>query len=193
MDQLGLDSQKMVVTIDCPYAQYVEFGSDPATKSSGTKVLDAICGDYVTQPRLEIRDWVQTKFNLTPEERKERGDKLYKKIMEEGMGATPFIRPALYFISSDLNEHPDKYLKSGDGMSAYERIANELAGFMARSLLQHESVVSGDLLRSIKVVPESEGQGEELPEDLRKIPPEVWEDMNLDRHGNWIRPKGRIV
>ena len=180
--------EEMSVVVDCPYAQYVEFGSDPTTvDSKAPKVQDDICGDKVTQTNLNIRDWLTKKYMLTPEQRKERGDKLYKKIMDEGMQATPFMRPAKYVVEEDLKVHPDKYLRPNTSFS--ENIAHEMKVQMENALMQNESLVSGDLLGSIRVVKKSEVEGQPMPDDMRQITPEIWDDYHLDRHGNVIKPK----
>lgn len=183
--------EEMTVEIDCPWSQYVEFGSDPYP-NPGNKtphITDPICGDDVTETNLRIRDWYTRKHLATPEDRKKLGDRLYKKIMDEGMQANPFIRPAKYVVTEDIKVHPEKYFKPDS--NATELIAQELKTQMMNALLSNESVDTGELLRSIRVVKTAEVEGKVPPEDLKKIKPEIWDDQHLDRHGNMIKPKGR--
>ena len=178
--------EQMVVEIDCPYAQYVEFGSDPANPENRTpKVKDPVCGDMITETNLRFREWAQTKFQLDNEMRKKRGDTIYKQVMENGMKATPFLRPAEYVVTEDFKSNPDKYLVGGKNPS--ELLCNEMAAQMAYQLERNSSLVSGDLMRSIRVVKASEMRKEEPPQDLKDIQDYIWEDMSLDRHGRRIR------
>ena len=90
---------QMEISISCPYAQYVEFGSDPATNTSGAaKVYDYVCGDWVTEPNLRIRKWAQDRLGLSNEDRKRTGDRIYHSIMDNGMIPRPFIRPAIHKV-----------------------------------------------------------------------------------------------
>lgn len=188
------DDEKYTVSIDCPYAQYVEFGSDPAEKTTVPHVEDPICKDKVTEVNLKIRDWAQDKFGLDDKMRKKRGDAIYKQIMEEGMKPSPFIRPALFFVLEDMKAHmsenPEDSIYFKPGVNTTEVIANEVAAHMAKNLMQNDSIVNGDLMRGINVVLEKDVI-DEIPDDLREIRPEIWEDMHLDRHGNRIEPKNR--
>lgn len=188
---IGMDQEQMGVDIDCPYAQYVEFGSDPFPHPGNvtSHVKDPVCGDEVTEVNLRIREWAQSKFNLDDEGRKKRGDALYHKIMDEGMQPTPFIRVARYVVTADMNEHPDRYFQQDKNTS--ELVANELAAQMAYALNANKSIVTGDLMRGIRVVRLTDIEGKPEPEDLKEIPEYVWEDVSLDRHGNKIKPKNR--
>jgi hypothetical protein len=62
---------------------------------------------------------------------------------------------------------------------------------MAYALNANKSIVTGDLMRSIRVVRLTDIEGKPEPEDLKEIPEYVWEDVSLDRHGNKIKPKNR--
>lgn len=188
---IGMDEEQMAVDVDCPYAQYVEFGSNPYP-DPGNKtphVIDPICGDEVTETNLRIREWAQSKFDLDAEGRKKRGDKLYHMIMDNGMQPTPFMRVAKYVVSEDISVHPDRYFQ--DGQNTSELIAREMAAQMAVALSANGSIVTGDLMRSIRVVRQSEIEGRPEPPDLRDIPEYVWDDFSLDRNGNKIKPKNR--
>lgn len=178
--------EEYLVEVDCPYAQYVEFGSDPADPENKTQMVkDPICGDMVTETKLRFREWAQTKFNLNNDERKKRGDKIYSQVMENGMKATPFLRPARYYVTEDFMNYPDRYLE--EGMNPMELLAREMAAHMALQLESNMSLVSGELMKSIRVVKASEASQEPPPDDLREIQDYIWEDMSLDRHGNKIR------
>lgn len=183
--------EQMLVEIDCPYAQYVEFGSDPAKPENKTQLVKDPKdpdGPKVTEVKLRFRDWAQEKFHLSDELRIKHGDSVYTKVMEEGMKATPFLRPAEYFVTEDFKKNPDKYLVEGKNPS--ELLCREMAAQMAYQLESNRSLVSGDLMRSIRVVKMSEATQEEPPQDLKSIPDYVWEDMSLDRHGRMIRKGG---
>lgn len=180
--------EEMAVEVDCPYAQYVEFGSDKATATTSTKVRDLVCGgEKITAVNLKIREWVSAKYFASPKERKKRGDNIYKKIMKEGMKASPFIRPAKYIVLEDVVVHPEKYLVPGGNVT--EKIAQAMKIEMENALMQNESIITKDLFKSIRVVNKSEVEGDDVPLDLKDIKPEIWADEHLDRHGNYIKPR----
>lgn len=185
---LGLDNeQEYVVEIDCPYAQYVEFGSDPydpGKRNITPRVHDDICGDEVTETNLRIRDWAQEKLGLTPEMRKKRGDTIYHELMDNGMKPRPFIRPARNDVIEDLAVHPDRYMMEGKNTS--ENIAREMRANMIRYLAAHKAVTTGDLMKSIQVVKATETSDIEPPADLKEIEDYIWQDPSLDRHGKKI-------
>ena len=182
------DLEEYSIDIDCPWAQYVEFGSDPADPANATQLMPDPKdpnGPWVTEVKLRIRDWAQSKFQLNDEDRIKRGDKIYTQIMEEGMRAAPFIRPAEYYVTEDLMANPDKYLI--EDQNPIELICMEMAAQMAFQIETNHSIDSGGLLRSIRVVKTSEVADVEDPEDLKQIPEYIWNDRSLDRHGNKVK------
>ena len=186
--QFGIDpEQEYVIEIDCPYAQYVEFGSDPydpAKKNITPRVPDPICGDEVTETNLKIRDWAQEKLGLDPDMRKKRGDTIYHELMDNGMKPRPFIRPAINDVFEDFAVHPDRYVTPSMGLS--EKLATETKEIMIKYLASYRSVVTGDLMKSIKVVKATETSMKVPPADLKAIEDYIWQDPSLDRHGKKI-------
>lgn len=91
------------IEIDCPYAEYVEFGASPASGENKTsKVYDEMCGDYVTEVNLKIRRWANHRLNLGSNAKKvkETGDRIYHSVMVKGTVPHPFIRPAMNYLDS---------------------------------------------------------------------------------------------
>ena len=83
------------VIVDCPYAQYVEFGTAPARR--GAK----------SEPPLEkeIYEWTRDKLGIVEEKELKRVSRaIYWKIIKEGLLPMPYLRPAIHDAMSEVRE-----------------------------------------------------------------------------------------
>lgn len=83
------------VSVDCPYAQYVEFGTAPARKGA------------TSDPPLEgeIYKWTRDKLGITDEKELKRVSRaIYWKIIKEGLLPMPYLRPAIHDAMSEVRE-----------------------------------------------------------------------------------------
>ena len=162
--------EKMVI-VDCPYAEAVEFGTTPskADRSGKTMVDDPETGERISEVKLKFRNWIGEKEGLTGKERKRKGDAIYHHVMENGAAPHPYIRPA---IEDLLHSSPEDITMItgiediGDACTAY------LATKMKMYLEKNESIATGALKDSIKIVPSI------LAESVRDV------DIREDRY-NW--------
>lgn len=169
------------VVIDCPYAMYVEFGTDPADEHapSSTKILDSVCGDKVTSVRYKFRNWAERKYGV--EKRKEIGDKVYRAVMKNGLAPSPYIRPALHEVERRIM---NKELNVEDG----EKVAQTLVDLMKENLQKHKNIDTSSLYQSIRIDPNGGAEGGNT---LGDIPPEVMDSDFADLHGNESRARNR--
>ena len=185
IEDFNKGNKPCAVVVDCPYAEYIEFGSDPA-KNATSKVYDAICGDWVTETRLRIRDWAQDKWHLDDKARKRAGDKIYHNIIKNGIPPQPFVRPALYGFEIVFRNDPDYFLNQDNPSRA---ICSYLRDEMIKILETHGTYSSKrELIQSIIVVEGDEAMLYDDPFNINtKIQEEIWNDLEMDRHGV-IRP-----
>ena len=163
--------EKKTVVIDCPYAEAVEFGTTPSKASASEKnmVTDPETGDRISEVRLKFRDWIGEKEGLTGKERVRKGDAIYRHVMEKGAAPHPYIRPA---IEDLMHTEPDDIMM----ITGIDDIAEACAVYLAMRLMMHlernESIATGALKKSIKVIPAI------LAENVREA------DVSEDRY-NW--------
>ena len=187
---------QMEISISCPYAQYVEFGSDPATNTSGAaKVYDYVCGDWVTEPNLRIRKWAQDRLGLSNEDRKRTGDRIYHSIMDNGMIPRPFIRPAIHKVLG-MMESGSIFDMFDPKKSISENVCQIMKDEMLRILAERgystdAPMPSGKLLmNSIEVRPLYNSSIRKSQAEKNTIPESVWKSDTSDRHGVDRRKKG---
>lgn len=140
------------VVIDCPYAMAVEYGTTPskATSTSAVRVVDPETGQKITKARLDFRNWIERKENITGKERVKKGDMIYKKVMKEGMKPHPYIRPAVEDMKHVLMEDAIGATSEEEVTMAY---ANFLRARMMYYLKNNKDDTTLKLSESIKVVP----------------------------------------
>ncbi len=178
----------MEIEIDCPYAQYVEFGSEPAIEPSSRMEYDYICNDFVTLPRLRIRDWAQHKLYLDSDERKTVGDRIYHSIMDNGVPPNPFIRPTIHKAIEMYNNNPEDLIVD-DSLSVSENIALWMEWEMKRLLAQRgygrDTPIRGGklLIDSITVRNLRTSSVRVKHAESNKIPESAWRSDTSDRHG----------
>lgn len=163
--------QKKTVVVDCPYAEAVEFGTTPSKSSSSDKniVVDPETGDRISEVRLKFRNWIGEKEGLTGKERVRKGDSIYHHVMEKGAAPHPYIRPAMEDL---LHADPNDIT----GITGIDDIAEASNVFLAMKMMMYlgknESIATGALKKSIKVIPAI------LAENIREA------DLDENRY-NW--------
>ncbi len=168
------------ISVNCPYAKYVEFGSDPAVNGSGQKYYDYACRDYITGPHKRIRDWAQHRLGLDDKERKRVGDAIYHSIMDEGMLPSPFIRPAIHKVLGMIESgHLDT--EAFDKSKSYSENVCELIKFEMLKILRERGYDRDDrvedggmLMTSITVRPLYNSSIQKRQVSKNKYPPDVW-------------------
>lgn len=145
--------KEKVVIIECPYAMAVEYGTTPSkgNRMSADIVVDPENGQKITATRLKFRDWAAQRNSLSGRERIETGDRIYKKVMEEGMKPHPYIRPAVEDMKHTLIEDAIGLTSEEAVSSAY---AYYLAARMKYYLESNGDNVTRELSKSIKVLPD---------------------------------------
>ena len=160
------------IVINCPYVEYIEYGSTPATsnESKMPKVDDQKDIDpkthkprQVTIARLNIRDWAARKYGLNDEERIKQGDQFYKYIMDHGAAPHPFIRPAYHDME---NIKTADLLQMVEAENPFEAYAKHFVDRMIYHLKQNGSILGEASLieRSIEIKKVSD-----IPSGIRKV------------------------
>lgn len=176
------------IEIDCPYAQYVEFGTDPAIESSSTMAYDSICNDFVTLPRYKIRNWAQNRFGLDNKERRTVGDKIYHSIMDNGIAPNPFIRPTIHKAVAMFSNNKEDLIVD-DSLPISENIAIWMEWEMKRLLAQRGYGRNGPieggklLIDSISVKSLRTSAIRVKHAESNKIPEAAWMSDTSDRYG----------
>lgn len=144
--------KKKTVVVDCPYAEAVEFGTTPSRASASNKnvVEDPETGDRISEVKLKFRNWIGEKEGLTGKERARKGDAIYHHVMEKGAAPHPYMRPA---IEDLLHTDPNDITMITGIDDVAEACVTYLAMKMMMYLEKNESVATGALKKSIKVVP----------------------------------------
>lgn len=149
------DSEKLRparLTVDTPYAEYVEYGTGPmrTDKSAATDGK----GDESKGKWLDnIREWVRAKQylfsdggKLSESDIRRIAYHIWKNQMEHGMPAQPYFRPALYSV---LDHLPDNYFD--DDRGTVFNILLDVATKMEDILEENNTVYTGLLKDSIEV------------------------------------------
>lgn len=143
------------IVIDNDHALYVEFGTGPASTKSPRISRNLGGGIYkdLTDLQYNLYKWIERANKgkgLSVQDKLNRMFRLYRKICENGIKETPFIRPAVQMAREHLKEN--LYA----GMTLYE-IAEGTADDMIK-ILKDKPVVSSEgdpesqsLLESISV------------------------------------------
>ena len=134
-----------VVIADTPYAAYVEFGTEPASKDSrGPPGKNGL-----TRTQERFREWA--KRNGRDEK---FADRVYHNIMENGAYPNPYMRPALYG-TLDVLEIPSEWdYKTPTPKLIAERVAEQ-----AKRYVEDYNGSEGP-----------SGEGEGLAESIRAMP-----------------------
>lgn len=94
------DMEPWVVIVDSPYAGYLEFGSAPArSKPKGTTPRGKE-DRSITAVNEAFRRWAESKGKDAA-----YGDRIYRKVMREGMLPNPYLRPAMYHVMHILEKN----------------------------------------------------------------------------------------
>lgn len=144
------DDKKVVIA--CRYAECVEYGTTPSTRTTPAKMTtDVEDGKTVkiTEARKKIRDWTAHKEGLSEKDRIIKGDRMYKYIMDHGTKPHPFIRPALSDAENMKAEDILSLIESEDPVDAYAKFLVERMKFY---LKKNKSIDTSELISSIKVV-----------------------------------------
>lgn len=154
------------IVVDCEHAIYIEFGSGPATKgrkSSGRSLI------------VELERWAESKLSIKdPKKRKSAVYAIYKKIVRYGIPPQPFLRPAVHNVLDRLT--PDWFEEGG----TTDELARLIADEMKRLLEEHNTIYTGEIRDSIRIV---KGEDEEGDERLEHISKEVWNSDDLGYDG----------
>ena len=137
------------VIVESEYADYVEYGINPIrgvssieSREFGMSLLD------------KLKKWARKKpsfAGMSKEERKTVVYSSYNKIINDGIPPAPFIRPA---IRDTLNDDVGSFFTYG-GLGL-KGVAMEIAERMAENLTHNDSIATGALIDSIKVVDASD-------------------------------------
>lgn len=177
-DEFDRIFQKKTAVIDCPYAEAVEFGTTPsrANTSDTNVVTDQETGDKISEVKLRFREWIGLKEGLHGKERAKKGDAIYHHVMENGAAPHPYIRPA---IQDMLAMDVDDILM----ITGIEDVAEACTTFLAMKMIMYleknESIATGSLKKSIKIVPSV------LAENIKEA------DVREDRY-NWKPGQVRV-
>lgn len=163
--------KKKTVVVDCPYAEAVEFGTTPskANRTDSNIVTDEETGDKVTEAKLKFREWIGLKEGLHGKERAKKGDAIYHHVMEKGAAPHPYMRPA---IEDMLRMDVDDIVVITGIEDVAEACTTYLAMKMMMYLERNESIATGALKKSIKIVPAI------LAENIQEV------DVREDKY-NW--------
>jgi len=140
----------VVVTSD--HASYIEYGTGPANP--------AVPGvsEFLQSAKDKIYMWASLKPKfamMTPAERKKIANATYKKVMEKGITAHPFMRPAIHHVMN--NENLTERFEQGMTMEGF---ANLLADKMREIVWDEDIYCSGVLMDSIQVVEAETGRAD---------------------------------
>lgn len=175
------DLDPMAVVVGTSYASYVEYGTGPAqiTGKKGVRTQ--------TKARKNIKKWVERKYKKqvagggsSNEGDEPLADRMYRRIMDKGIHAHPFFRPAIY---QTLDRMEKEYWVAGDWST--EALAEEMADRMRRILDDDGITFEGKLRDSIRVE-----RLESVPDHPRsQIPDDVWRnpDIGKDYRRAWNR------
>lgn len=172
---------------DDPVAVFLEFGTRPSTASPGSAKPS---GKFtprshkpISEVRQQFRDWAKRRcadkarsMGMTADA---YGDMVYRDIMEHGLRAVPFIRPALY---DTLDKLPEDW--APEGVSLVD-IARQMEERMKQNLIIQDAVDTEELYYSIFSGP-LEFDGAE--DDTYDIPEELWRSRTDDIHPDGKRP-----
>lgn len=158
--------QPVRVVADCPYAQYVEFGTEPARK-----------GSHSEPPfKEEIEEWVRVKLRISDEKEAKRVARaIYWRIIKEGLLPTPYFRPA---INDTMSEVREDWLDMGH---SFDDIAEGIV-FRARQYLDvNDQNYTGQLKDSIEI--EETFTGSFGPAEVGEIEDYIWNSSELGYDG----------
>lgn len=139
------------VVVLSDHASYVEYGTGPATKKNAETDV------YGQSVKEIIERWVTLKFgaNMTKKQRRDFAYSVYKKIMQNGLTAKPYIRPAIISVTNDKGFLNEVFANSKDPLFD---IATEIAEEMKDNLNFHDSIFTHELINSIKVTKGAKGR-----------------------------------
>ena len=173
MIEESFDLTPMTVEVTCPHGVFMEYGTNPAKKGSGTKIPG-----QPTAVQLKFRQWAAAKCKARAATMKmstdRYGDMIYHKIMSEGLKEHPFFRPAIYEVMDDIDAY---FTEGGRGTKG---IAEDIVTSAKNNLILDNSIYTGDLMNSISC--------RELTEDIPDGPPtedemEIWDAIASRVHG----------
>lgn len=121
------DLDPWAVSIDAPYAAYLEFGTGPTTKTgSRHRQTD-------TEAKRRFKAWAAAKgFGVA------FGERIYHRIMERGLDPHPYLRPAMYSVIDDLERG------EWDGPYTPRAVADEIAERVRLIVLNNNLIGAGD-------------------------------------------------
>lgn len=139
------------VVVLSPHASYIEYGTNGATKKSAE--VDA----YGQSVKDVIDRWVILKFGtqFNKKQRREFSYSVYKKIMQKGITAKPYIRPAIQNIMDNTELLNDVFATSNEPL---KDIAILISDEMKDIVRFNDSIFTHELIDSIKVVKGAEGR-----------------------------------
>lgn len=143
--------EEKTVVIQCPYAEAVEYGTTPSKGEQNNQMAtDEETGERISLTKLKFREWIGLKDGIHGKERAKKGDAIYKHVMEEGAKPHPYIRPAIRDL--EMTDFDD-IMNLTDADNIADACIQFLAMRMVYYLEKNKSVATGELKKSIMVVP----------------------------------------
>ena len=169
--------QPYSVTVDSDHAGYIEYGSPP--------LLDR---EKYTPPKTRSKGTNSELFENLKKWYKARNGGvwsnedvylIYRKIMEKGTPPQPFIRPALYDLTREIQDG-----QSINGEMSFEALANWLKDRMIYYLEENHTIYEGGTLKDkIFVEKSTDGKVGDLhpfDEGIRDVDSQVYGDYKGD-------------
>lgn len=167
------------ILVDSDHAEYLEFGSTPASDTS-----PKYGNGKISPVEEKFRKWVTTKMGLsTGGVKPSKGDRvakaLYKQAMEHGVPPQPFLRPALYEVMNRVANGEDFGVTEAGSL---EPLVKEIVSRMDAILTSYGMAHGEDsILDAIEYGPSS--TFEEIVPTATDISPELWAKKDGGRPG----------
>ncbi len=124
------------VTVEAPYASYIEYGTDPHPVSKeGIK---------------KLTNWAHNKLSISYDEAESVAYAIANKIRTQGTDPQPFFRPAIDAVEAKIAA--GEFDRAPDPIKA---IADALADEMSENIQRNDTSNTGHLARSILVSEDS--------------------------------------
>lgn len=140
--------QSWTVAVNSEHAIYVEYGTSPANPS-------AKYGKGKISPvELKIRAWLKKKESATiaQVDLDKKAHSIYRKIMRNGLAASPFFWPAVYSVLDETTADLD-WIDKGHTLG---EMAHMIAERAKENIRVNDSIYTGELLNSIAVTKSDE-------------------------------------
>lgn len=163
------------VVDESEHSLYIEFGTNGAHYSKGS-------GRQGPSPvELELRKWVEGKFHKHGKERDKIAERVYHKIMREGIPPQPFFRPAVNNVLQRISSDPEWFQKEDNSIL---KVAELIAEEMKRILIENGTPFTNDIVDKIDYFPDDGSRSEDMSSGLSNLPRYVLDSQTADLNGD---------